>query len=428
MKTKKITFTILILFVISDTLLYISNSGFGDTYFTPISSFCKYVALFAIIYISSKSKLSNGIPKSIFNIYRLLLAWNVVTILHGVLTAKSYWDWKTLLLSSALFLLIPLVFFIGRNLLLARQTLFFFIKYICVYGFLLIPLTLTTNEELYARIVVPVSFFLVCIPYLKPKHRILLIIVAFVSILSILDFRANIIKITVSVLTLGVFYLKSIFSNKIYKWAHAIMFILPVFLLIMAVFGGFNLFEQLQKNEGYTIKTRGSEASNLAADTRTFLYVEVFQTMNDNNAWIFGEGAVGKYKSIYFTELVTGNMRFSTEVGFLNTLLYSGILGVLLYFLILFFCSYYAIYRSNNYLSKMLGLLIASRWVLFFLEEFTQFDINNYFLWIILGLVASNRFRSFTDSYLTQFFKFGYIKDQIKDQDKNYKVQAESIL
>jgi len=409
MNTKKITLALIILFVLADASHYVSGTGLSDTYLTPLSSLSKYLALFIIIYITTKSKLQEGIPKSIVNTYRILLCWNVFTIIYGAFTVRSYWDWKVLFLSSSLFLLVPLAFFIGKNLMLLRQTFFFFIKYVCYYGFLLIPIGLVTNEELYARIVIPISFFIVCLPYLKFKHQALILLVAITSVLSILDFRANIIKISVSFLALGTFYLRSLSSKILYRSAHAFMFILPTFLLLMAVFGGFNIFEQLQKNEGYTIRTKISETSNLTADTRTFLYVEVFQTMNDNGTWLFGGGAVAKYKSIYFTELVTGNMRYGTEVGFLNTLLNSGLIGVLLYFLMLLISSYYAIYKSNNNFCKMLGVLIASRWILFFLEELTQFDLNYYFLWLIIGLVSTNKFRSFTDKDLNSFFKFGAI-------------------
>ena len=407
MNTKKLTLSIVVLFVVADALHYVSGTGLSDTYLTPISSLSKYLALFIIIYITSKSKLKEGIPRSIVNIYRLLMMWNIFTIIYGVFTVRSYWDWKVLFLSSSLFLLVPLAFFLGKNVMLFRQTFFFFIKYVCYYGFLLIPIGFVTNEELYARIVIPISFFIVCIPYLKYKHKLLVLVVASTSVLSILDFRANIIKISVSFLALGTFYLRVVSSKIVYRCAHAFMFLLPIVLLLMAAFGGFNIFEQLQKNEGYTIKTKISETSNLTADTRTFLYVEVFQTMNENGTWLFGGGAVAKYKSIYFTELVTGNMRYGTEVGFLNTLLNSGLIGILFYFLILLVSSYYAIYKSNNNLCKMMGLLIASRWILFFLEELTQFDLNLYFLWLIIGVVSTNKFRSFTDNDLNSFFKFG---------------------
>ena len=171
---------------------------------------------------------------------------------------------------------------------------------------------------------------------------------------------------------------------------HVLVFVAPLVLLYLGVSGIYNIFSKASENDGYVVeahKANIGEDESLTADTRTFIYIEVFKTLNADDSWLVGEGAVGKYKTESFDNLATRNERFGSEVGVLNTILYSGIVGVLLYALLLFIVSHNAIYHSNNWLSKMMGLVIMSRWVLFFLEEFTQFDLNFYFLWIIIGLV-----------------------------------------
>ena len=55
----------------------------------------------------------------------------------------------------------------------------------------------------------------------------------------------------------------------------------------------------------------------------------------ENNALIFGGGATAKYKSDMFITIDDGRGRYGAEVGFLNTLLYAGAVGVLFYFFIL---------------------------------------------------------------------------------------------
>jgi hypothetical protein len=129
----------------------------------------------------------------------------------------------------------------------------------------------------------------------------------------------------------------------------------------------------------------------------------VFKTLNEQNDWLFGQGAVGKYKTHLESKTIHGE-RFGSEVGFLNILLYSGFVGVILYALLLFIVSRNAIFYSNNWLSKMLGLVIISRWVLFFLEEFTQLDLNFYFLWLIIGLVSTKQFREISDERVGIYF------------------------
>lgn len=416
MTYKKLIFYIILLLVIADALLYISNSGFGDVFFTPISLVAKFTALGIIMVIAKKSTWGEDIPNRLLKIFKLLMMWNIISIIYGAFTANSYWDWKFLLLTSSLFMLIPLAFFIGKNLVLVSHTVYYVLNFLFVYGFFMIPISLSTNEELYSRLMIPVSIFIVFIPYLRKKPAILVLIVAVTSFLLMVTFRTNVIKISIGFIIVSTFYLRSFISLKLIKSAWLTLFITPLILLFLGVSGTFNLFEEMSKKDGYRVKTSAGQTENLAADTRTFLYVEVFNTLIESNSWITGKGAVGKYKTIYFTDLITGNMRYGSEVGFLNTFLYSGIIGVVAYAVMLMSTSYYAIFKSRNWISKMLGLTIASRWVLYFLEEFTQFDLNFFFLWFTIGLISSKKFRSMTDKDVAFFFSSSTGKHRILNQ------------
>ena len=124
-----------------------------------------------------------------------------------------------------------------------------------------------------------------------------------------------------------------------------------------------------------------------------------------DSSFIIGEGGGAGYDTYWFADTtLTERGRYGSEVGFLNTLLYSGAVGVFLYGLILFVSAFYAINQSNNYLCKMLGLFLAFQWVMFFLENITKMDLNFYFIWIAIGLCLSNRFRALTDVEVKQFF------------------------
>ena len=72
---------------------------------------------------------------------------------------------------------------------------------------------------------------------------------------------------------------------------------------------------------------------NPYADTRTFLYYEVFQDLQANQAFIFGKGMNAGYASDSFQTF----SRQVVEVGFLQMLLKTGIIGCLLYFAIILF-------------------------------------------------------------------------------------------
>lgn len=84
----------------------------------------------------------------------------------------------------------------------------------------------------------------------------------------------------------------------------------------------------------------------------------------------------------------------------MNTLLYSGIIGVLLYAFVFYKASRLAICQSNNVLAKLIGLFVIFRWDYFFVEEFTKFNTNFFFLWLMIGMCLSPTFRAMTDEDL----------------------------
>jgi hypothetical protein len=410
MKPEKLVLYTLFLICTADALLNISNSGFASALITPISFVCQYISLFILIYISSRSIWHSDLPRVIAILFKWIVLWHIFTIIRGAFLANDYWDWKFLLLSSTIFMLIPLAFFVGKNSFLLRAVSEFVLKYLFVFGFFAIPIAFATNRELYSRLMVPVGFFIILIPYLEPKWRKLIVGVAITSILVVISFRTNIIKIVSSFLLLFIYYFRRYIRLPWIKFLHIVLFALPLVLLFLALTGTFSLFERVDQNESFVIKNdkdKSAETISLTGDTRTSLYREVLSSLQASGNMIIGEGGSGKYKSVDFEDLYKDHRgRYASEVGFLNDMLYSGIIGVLLYALILFYSSYYAIYKSNNFLCRILGLFIAVRWILFFIEEFTQFDLNFYFTWLIIGLVSTQKFRAMSDNDLRQFLKF----------------------
>ena len=191
------------------------------------------------------------------------------------------------------------------------------------------------------------------------------------------------------------------------KSACLVCFIIPPIFLVLGITNQYNIFKPTDDIDKYAIAYDNGMESNLATDTRTFLYQEVFSSMQENHSFIFGEGAAAKYKTEYFDDMgAQNNARYGAEVGFLNTLLYSGVIGILSYALVLFSAVYYGVARSNNFFCKMLALFLAFRWIVFFIEDFTVYDSNYYFLWLSAGLCLSKEFRALTDADIKQYFTF----------------------
>lgn len=379
----------------------------GSTY---LFALIEYLSLIILFKTALGTRLGNDIPFSIKVSYLFWLAINLLNFLRGGIIAENYWDYKFLLLVSFSFSVISLVFYLGVN-----HTMFSFIYrrfYVTIVpmALMITPVMYYYNHESFARIAIPITFFLCILPYVSYKTKVLIIAIALTSVLLALDFRTNVIKTAVACGTLLLYFLSKKTTPLLFNLAQKVLFIVPICILILGLSGTFNIFTFMsQQDLGSTTNTTGRKIS-FSGDTRTFLYKEVISSVMQSDNWLLGESSSGSYRSIFFFNSggAINDRRYASEVGILNIFLYHGILGCVAYCLLLYFVSITAITQSNNYLSKMLGLLIASRWTLSFIEEFTRFDMNFFFFWLIMGLISTKSFRSLTDQEVAQFFRISH--------------------
>lgn len=412
MKSKRINLIVIIVFItiVIDFIRILVNSGETTfAYATYLSAFFMYFAIIVLIRLAFKSGFFSDTPRLVKFLFLMWFLINIFNLFRSFILATDYWDLKVLFLSSFSFSFIALAIFLGENLNNIQIVLKYVLKYVFVWGILFIPVSLTYFDELYPRIMIMSSLFILFIPYLKYKWKFLIIFVSIVSIILSVSFRSNIIRILFSYIIILTFYLWSYKRDKILKITNIILYILPLALFYLAIWGNFNIYNEIAQFKNLGIITTSSTGlqENLAADTRTFLYNEVFVQLSTTKNWLLGEGAAGSYKSkvFYNTGGAILGTRYSTEVGILNVLLRYGLLGVFSYFILLFYVSYLGIYKSNNDLSKLLAVFISSRWLLSFIEEFTDFNLNFLFFWIVVGLLSTNKFRILSNGDIKEFFK-----------------------
>jgi hypothetical protein len=378
-----------------------------------ISEFGTYI-IFALTLVASnvlilmmkKINWQREIPKNSLFFLKLFWFWSLLTFVHGAVQLEGYWDSKTLLFTYLPTFLISFSIFLGINFNKSSKIFIFIYYRIFPLSFFLIPFSISYNSEFYSRFVSPICLFILIIPYVSKKWKILTIAVALTSIYLDLSYRSNLIRLSIPLLLVCTFYFRFFLNKKIMNLALLIIFCIPIVFLFLASTDQFNIFSENNIDyEANTSQQGNQEISNLSADTRTSLYTEVFQSIiNNNSSFIIGGGGNAKYETKIFSNLDIGNTRYRSEVGFLNQFLWSGLVGVILYAIILFLPAYYAINKSKNYLCKMIGLFTASRWLIFFLEDIQQFDMNFFFLWFMIGLCLSNKFRDMTDGDMKIYF------------------------
>lgn len=376
----------------------------GATFFLCLN----ILSVSGLLLMHGKLQWESELPKRGLLALRLFWFWALITFARGIANAHDYWDWKVLLTNYLPSVLMSLAVVLGVNFKYSSKLLRFITVRLFPVSLVFIPFTLYITNVFYARLVMPVCVFVLICPYLQKKWRWLVIIVAILSISLNLSYRANIIRILFPLMLFSLFYLQNVWKPKSMNFALVCFFLVPLFLLTLSINGIFNPFSENKFDYEVSIVQSGGQVSaNLSLDTRTFLYVEVLSSMQKRgSSFLVGEGAASGYETAWFADTVlNAKGRYRTEVGFLNSLLYSGAIGVFLYALLLFLPAYYAINQSNNRLCKMLGLFLAFRWVLFFVEEMAAYNMNFFFLWLMIGLCLSNKFRSLTDSELGDFFK-----------------------
>lgn len=399
-KISTIFFTLFLFTTIASIWVHTSLTFFNVTYF-----WWGVDILFLLLILRLKRFYFNPINdfKLIWPVL-LFLAWNIISIIRGTFIAEFYWDWKQLI-SNGFVLLLPLVIYVFTNPKFVQRLILFWLKYALVLFFLFIPFV--TLSDFYGRYLIPIMFLLLLLPIL-PKHwQIITLLFTFLVLSVGLDARTNVIRFSIAALLGILYYGRLIIRPWFFKIIHAILISLPIMLFILGVTGTFNIFKsnkEISKNYQVETTVDGKKIKeNLGADTRTFIYVEALGSAIKHDYILLGRTPARGYDSAYFGgfnkyELKMGRLeRYSSEVSIINIFTWTGLIGVILYFTVFLRASFLAVYRSNNHFIKIIGLYVTFRWIVAFFEDFTVFDINYLFLWLMISMCFSVEFRDMSD-------------------------------
>jgi hypothetical protein len=375
-------------------------------FFGFIVSSIRYCSLFLLLFIFVRMSRSirRDMPKLAYTAFCLWAIWCVFLLVYGFFRATDYWEWKFLFADSVLRYSVHFAIAFGIYTLAFREIYVFCVRYLFLLSPLLIFLSGGKGEYLYSYAVMPVTLLILAVPYVKQKERIAILLVAFCSIIFALYFRSNVIRISFGIVFALLFYFRGSISVGVLKVTVICALIAPFIFVYLGLTSQYNPFQALSSVEATRYNSLGQE-EDFAADTRTFLYEETLQTLSKRNSYLIGEGGAGSYESIFNFDFLLDQRRFGTEVGFLNVILHGGVVGVLLYFVVLSLASYYGVFVSKNWFSKSLGAALACRWCVFFIEDPTAFDMNMFFLWLGIGLSFSKAVRSMSDKEIRQLFR-----------------------
>ena len=387
--------------VLPYTILLISISSVLQWCTLPIGNTFLWWLLQSFIlftFYKLKPTIYTILPIKIFLVYLGFSA-----IYGAVFMTENYWDWK-LLVNNLMVFSIPLVTMAFANPIYIYQVLKCWFSYAWIILILLAPFL---GSDAYGRFLVPFTFMALFITKLNKKYILLTAIAFIITITLGSDSRSDTLKFGIC-LTLGfsVFY-SSIWENKKLMLCIAlVMMLAPIVFFILGISGTFNIFkieEELGLEGKYEIQNSGGEEYSALTDTRTFLYVEELQSAIKNEYTILGRSIARGYDSQAFGYEVDQTLgtnrgeRPRCETSILNIFNYFGVLGVIIYFIIFFRASFLAIYRSKNLFIPVIGVYVAFRWIFAWVEDFSRFDLNYMFLWILIGMCYSPIFRNMSN-------------------------------
>jgi hypothetical protein len=331
----------------------------------------------------------------------ILLLWFSITIFRGAFIADDYWTTK-FLITNSFGLLLPVVAYLLTNNKVLQLFLNVYVRYVLpmflIFAFI-IP------QSTYAKYLIIGSVLILFIPAFKKRMRWTLILIILLSVAITLASRGKILTFIIPMILVVLYYFRVLISLKFWEFARKVVMFSPFILFYLAFTGGFNIFEMKKyiKSEYTTqVLDKGEvKTEDLLIDTRTMLYEEVLNSAYKNEYIIFGRTPARGNDTDKWddqTEIFGKNERIANESGILNVFTWSGIIGIILYFLVFYKATYLSINKSNNIYSKMIGLFLAFRWFWSWVSEYSAFELSFLSIWILVAMSYSKSFRNMTNN------------------------------
>lgn len=393
---------------ISFSIILVSVSSVMEWTYLPITNTYLWWGVYSwtlyIFYLHAKVVGFNNI---LVNFFLLLVA---ISFFYGAFfMTENYWDWKQLISNLMVFLL-PMAAYTFNDVFVLSKTLHHWFRFAPILLIIILPFVI--YGDAIAKFLVPYTFVSLWISSFAKKFRVFIIISYLLHLTLAFGARTDIIKATYCIL-IGLsasfcLFRSLLYNNLIKIWI--LHLFLPILFVILGLTGTFNIFSAIDEygSDSSYVDEKGNEVSTLG-DTRSFIYVEEINSAIEHNYILFGRSMARGYESEWFGRGVDAdlnlnrNERGSSEVSLLNVFNYFGLVGVFVYMLIFIIGSYKAIFKSNNSFMPLLGLFVAFRWDVAFIEDFTNFSLNYLFLWIMIGMCFSQKFRGMSENEFKLF-------------------------
>lgn len=240
-------------------------------------------------------------------------------------------------------------------------------------------------------------FFLLSFNYQKRRRKILVGISIFVFILLSI-YNGQRINFLFLVILIGFSVFEYFRITKISLNKKIGIFIVLTLLVLYSISKIPQITNEINKRD------------DLTTDTRTFLFIELFNDMSFEELRI-GRGAMGTYFSPFFEYTEKHGLwgdsptRSVNEVGYLQMILKGGWIMMGLYLLILFPSAYLGIFKSNNFIARACGYYILGYLITWTISYYPTYSCEYILVWISAGTCMSNSLRKMTNKEIVRLEK-----------------------
>lgn len=271
------------------------------------------------------------------------------------------------------------------------RTLFHVLPFMCVFFGGIHPLDM---------VLIPFAIPMLFINEYPQKKRFILLIIAicvcFISFIY-LD-RAIFIKMAVALL---IGYSSAFMTRLFDRWVSFVslgLLIAPFIIIPLLLLGTFNIFEFNKY-----ISSAQQDESGLYDDTRTNVYLEVFNSAMENDYVMFGRSLSRGYDTEFilsrFSDLDYSKQTVErvSEVAALNLFTWGGLVYLMLYFIWQCNIVYLGLKKTNNRYTAILALYVAFYWTFSWVENVQVFSMFYMYGIILMAMCVSPEFREMDD-------------------------------
>lgn len=236
--------------------------------------------------------------------------------------------------------------------------------------------------------------FLMISMFFPKKYQLILLTALIMAPIYDISARACLITTLFGILFYVCSKLLPMFLIKYVIRLFRIFFLLaPIVFVLLATYTSYNILSEIEEidlTELDVSKGRKSEGRTINIDTRTEVYKDVFFSIENTSDLLIGKGSV-----IHLDSMWTA-LRNNVEAGILNIFLRYGLIGCMVFFIIIWITSRKGVYESNNLLTMLSGLYVSFRFSLSFLDDPSIDPV----LYIAMGICLNANIRSMTNNQI----------------------------